>query len=880
MRTNSTKLFFAKFGWVFVFALLLGAMKPAHAVYPAPWPDSGNSNVNTGWHAYTQLGVPIGDPPSASDNSTGGTTPTQAADFITGTLPSFYTGYDSVNQVLFIRMRLASSPLTPTPNGASNDDPFGNVTWSLLIDTNGDGFKDFLVRLNGDIGGPSNAIDDLAVYYDSSRSQGLAVGATPVWVVDAMNPAASPVDADARADVYDFRYTRGFDGTTLPVVGYFLDFQVPLSAFTVSVGGTQIITPSTSVAFAFGTSNSNTNPFQKDAGYNGTFTADILQPFPFGDPGTPAGGTSQNPRITSLAASGTCGTEQLDATVMDTLTVLGGQAASTVSNVKFYYQPDSDNNGVPDGSTTPTLIGIDSTAETVDPTHWSIAWNNTAPPAPANGQYVIFAVATDQQGNTGTSAYVPFTQSCGGVSVSGKVYGDANHNSLLDGAETGTSVASLFVKLKLDSSSSASAAATVDLTTGVYSFTAISAGAYSLILDNNSTLSDVTPFLPANYIGTQAPTQIISGVVVSTTSLANQNFGLFNGSKVSGAIFLDTGFGGGIANNGVRDGTEGPLSGLLVRLTNAAGTTTYDSMSTDVAGAYTLWISAANAVQSLHVAATNAVSTLSTGASVGNSAGTYNRATDVISFTGGAGTVYSGLNFGDVPINQFTLDNAQVAAAGSLVEYPHAFTAGSGGSVTFTTAHTPNPANPNWSNIIYRDLNGNGALDPGELPVGGAITVTAGSVIYLLVQESIPAAAGYGDQDDIIITANFSYTNAAPTLSASLTHRDLTTVGTPGDRLQLIKSVDKTEAKPGETVTYTIIYRNVTTEALGNLVVSDDTPPFTNFLSASNGVLPASLTGVTVTSPAIGATGTVLWTFTGTLAVGSSGTVTLLVRVQ
>jgi len=172
------------------------------------------------------------------------------------------------------------------------------------------------------------------------------------------------------------------------------------------------------------------------------------------------------------------------------------------------------------------------------------------------------------------------------------------------------------------------------------------------------------------------------------------------------------------------------------------------------------------------------------------------------------------------------------------------------------------------------------ALDPGELPVGGAITVTAGSVIYLLVQESIPAAAGYGDQDDIIITANFSYTNAAPTLSASLTHRDLTTVGTPGDRLQLIKSVDKTEAKPGETVTYTIIYRNVTTEALGNLVVSDDTPPFTNFLSASNGVLPASLTGVTVTSPAIGATGTVLWTFTGTLAVGSSGTVTLLVRVQ
>ena len=169
MRTNPTRFFFAKFasvfGAVFGLALLLVSLKPAHAVYPAPWPDSGNSNVNTGWRAYTQLGTPIGDLPSASDNSTGGTTPTQAADFITGTLPSFYIGYDSVNQVLFIRMRLASSPLTPTPNGASNDDPFGNVTWSLLIDTDGDGFKEFLVRLNGDSGGPPNPpIDDLAVY--------------------------------------------------------------------------------------------------------------------------------------------------------------------------------------------------------------------------------------------------------------------------------------------------------------------------------------------------------------------------------------------------------------------------------------------------------------------------------------------------------------------------------------------------------------------------------------------------------------------------------------------------------------------------------------------------------------------------------------------
>jgi hypothetical protein len=44
--------------------------------------------------------------------------------------------------------------------------------------------------------------------------------------------------------------------------------------------------------------------------------------------------------------------------------------------------------------------------------------------------------------------------------------------------------------------------------------------------------------------------------------------------------------------------------------------------------------------------------------------------------------------------------------------------------------------------------------------------------------------------------------------------------------------------------------------------------------------LPNDLTGVTIIKPAIGATGAIRWTFTGTLAPASNGTVTFQVKVD
>ncbi len=99
--------------------------------------------------------------------------------------------------------------------------------------------------------------------------------------------------------------------------------------------------------------------------------------------------------------------------------------------------------------------------------------------------------------------------------------------------------------------------------------------------------------------------------------------------------------------------------------------------------------------------------------------------------------------------------------------------------------------------------------------------------------------------------------------------------------IQLLKSASSVSVAPGSTVTYTISYANPNVNmSLQNIVISDSTPQYTGFTSASCGPLPASLTSCTIAAPAVGASGTVTWTFGGSLNAGTSGTVSLTVTVK
>jgi uncharacterized repeat protein (TIGR01451 family) len=363
------------------------------------------------------------------------------------------------------------------------------------------------------------------------------------------------------------------------------------------------------------------------------------------------------------------------------------------------------------------------------------------------------------------------------------------------------------------------------------------------------------------------------------TDVSNQNFGLFNGSNIAGTVFRDSGSGGGTANNGTREAGESALPNMAVKAVNTASSALYDSTITAGDGSYTLWLRAVAGTASIDVIDTRAVPYIAVSGSAGTTGGTFLRAQDTVRFTNAVGTSYSGVNFGVVPDNSFTNDNQQTILPGAIALYPHVFVAGSAGQLTLTSTGTAAPAD-NWSQVVYRDANCNSAVDNGESAINGAIALVADQQACFVVKAQAPATAAINAQYKQNVAASFVYNVAG--FSAQQNRNDITTIGDDADAgLSLVKSVDKTSAKTGDLITYTIRYENRSNGNLGNLKVFDGTPTFTVFASAVCGTTPPALGTCTVTTkPAVGASGALQWTFGGTLAPGAFGTVVFSVTLQ
>lgn len=776
---------------------------------PKTWPDAGNADFTANWITYTRLGVGIRDQEGSTDPSNGGTTPTQYVDVVGSTLgvPSVFYRYDMSKQTLFVRMRMEVSTLTNSPDGASNDDPFNNGTWCLLIDSDADGWKEFVVMLDGQTGSPSSPLDEVSVYYENTNTQSL-VSATKIFSQKMIFP-----DRDARSDVYDFGWGRAIQLATGPSGDFYLDWQIPLSAFN------GLITENTHIAFGYSTANSNTNPLQKDVVFQGNFIAAENKQFPFGDQLTLQGGITQLPYAEILRVTG-CNPTIIDAEIMDVLDVNEagqGTIQSSIQKVSFYYRKKS---GGPD-----ILIGTQTTPynPTVSWGLYRMVWNNASVPKDI---YYVFCTATDLHNNVGISELIEYNHSCGsvGVNVSGFLYLDANHNSIKDTNELGTNLPNLFAKIFPASSPTGPAlqAVAIDPATGSYSFLGIALGTYIIIVDDNSTLADVTPNIPAGWVGTQVPDQKRTNVVVTTSNVINQNFGLYNGSKIRGRVFADTGITAGIANNGIQDGGEAGIYKAWLKATNQDMSITYSEILTNANGDFTLWLPpSATTVKIIEI---NPAGYISVGGNAGTTSGTYTRNTDMIEFINVTGSSYTGILFADVPYNDFSPNNQQAGSPGTVISYRHTFIAGTGGEVSFSSTKTSNPNLSTWNHVIYLDTNDNGSIDAGESVVTNTtkITVTAGQKIFLIVNEFIPTNATDQAQDRIVITPQFTYTNANPALSLSTNPvEDITTVTLSSGNLKLIKNVNKQQALPGEILTYTIIYINAGTTPIKGKLFSD-----------------------------------------------------------
>ncbi len=364
--------------------------------YPSSWPSS--------WTPYTVDGNPLADQTNGGGDGTKGAAPSNETDVAPCGGESVLFSRDTNN--IYFRMCLAGDP-----SGSSNSPFSSSANWSLLIDVDGDGYREFVITLDGKSSQNFDAQpDNLYVLYKNDERQDFSdsdlqtgngnsatVGDAVLWVQDsAQGDPETSVDGESGWEVsetnniQDFKRTRVVnrtDGT------YYLDIQVPLAALdATNLGGTKITTDTT-IAFAFATASSNTDPVQKDLAYPGNFIPQPDEKIPFGDVVLPDGTTQNEPSINSVIGA-TCGANStISAEVIDSLKLENGSLVSSISQVEFFYYADLDNDGNADDGQTWVSIGNGSLAtDTINP--WSITWDTTSL---FQGQYLLKAIATDDQ---------------------------------------------------------------------------------------------------------------------------------------------------------------------------------------------------------------------------------------------------------------------------------------------------------------------------------------------------------------------------------------------------------------------------------------------------------------------------------------------------
>ena len=145
-------------------------------------------------------------------------------------------------------------------------------------------------------------------------------------------------------------------------------------------------------------------------------------------------------------------------------------------------------------------------------------WTNLTP----NTDYIIFLTTTVDASCTHLSSICVNYYGIPPMFPAGSVYNDdgkgggSSGNCAREGGEDASTIpAGLFAKLKLNSSAAASQAVAVQAN-GSFAFAGtIATGTYTVFLDNNSTLSDVTSTLPANWSGTASWTGTITAGVLA-----------------------------------------------------------------------------------------------------------------------------------------------------------------------------------------------------------------------------------------------------------------------------------------------------------------------------------------------------------------------------
>ncbi|MBN1552507.1 hypothetical protein JW979_13615 [bacterium] len=381
-----------------------GGLGGAVHYQPAPWPQEDD------WISATHNHDPINDQRTA-DPSNGGTQPQNYVNVSSGcpdqNLPSIYWCYNSTFGIFYFRWRVEQIANTyatgPNPGSYGNADPWNAALWTVLIDLNGDGYRDFAMLLDGSNGKPATPVDRLLGIYATTLSQNIDFEADPANIhllahnpsafvdrttniilnfQDALNPAPSWPNGNSET-TWDYGTTRSRNVSAGGCIEYIIDYQIPMGFLDASSVGGPTVTATTPISLAFATANSLQNPLQKDVVYEGSFTSDVNGPIPFGDPITLGSGEIESPVALDTEVAG-CGPAALGTNIMYSLDC-STTGCVPVVNVEFYYYYDRNNDGLPNDGFT-WVWAASGSRDGTSCGHWIASWDSTSL---QRGQYLI-----------------------------------------------------------------------------------------------------------------------------------------------------------------------------------------------------------------------------------------------------------------------------------------------------------------------------------------------------------------------------------------------------------------------------------------------------------------------------------------------------------
>lgn len=498
---------------------------------------------------------------------------------------------------------------------------------------------------------------------------------------------------------------------------------------------------------------------------------------------------------------------------------------------------------------------------------------NTATTATPNGTtdpILVGATSQNTASDTNTINLIPPT-------VSGNVYWDKDHSSNLSANDTGISGVTITL--------TPNAGPVITIITDIN-------GAYIANVSPNMLYQILETDL-TGYISTTTNTLNISVILAN---IVQQNFFDYRGSKISGTVFRDDGYGnlGTLtANDALQNNLEPGLANITVSVLN--GLSLIDSALTDTNGNYLVWIpfgtpSSLNLTQSLFqsVATGNNIAGVSIykASSVSDS----NASSIPVAFV--SGQSLTSYNFAQVPVSSFQPDRSGSAISPGSVNYTHLYRPGTLGVVVLSRT-----SSAGYNAQYFLDSNCDGAVSAAE----HTSSITGFNVDQNWLREpngtlkscaleillTVPAGRPPTETDITIFKNQLAWANSVVIETRNV--KDTTYLISSGGELKLTKTIRNVTqgtsatttngGKPGETLEYCITYTNVGQVAVSNVIVSDPVPFFTTFLPGS-----ITLNAATLTDGLDGDAGEIILNIitvrVGTVAPGASGIVCYRVNIQ